>query len=146
MRAFRLHLLADPTRDVEVEPRQPSVWGHLAQRWAIAFDCDTDLFLGESGMGQHSKDQCGKRDTHGGSAVAPVAKLERGLAQGPGHRAPADASLNLARMQLHSLSDASTTDALHMATTMLREARQVWIMGFGLSAHLAAILALELQP
>ncbi|MEO1908840.1 MAG: hypothetical protein ABGX10_00180 [Paracoccus sp. (in: a-proteobacteria)] len=75
-----------------------------------------------------------------------MAKLERRLAQGPGHRAPADASLNLARMQLQSLSDAPTTDALHLATAMLREARQVWIMDFGLSAHLAAILALGLQP
>ncbi len=97
-------------------------------------------------MGQHGKDQCRKRDTRGGSAVAPVAKLESVLAQCQGYRAPTDASLNLARMQLHSLSDASTTDALHLATAMLREARQVWIMGFGLSAHLAAILALGLQP
>ena len=102
-------------------------------------------YVRDLGMESYPAFRAGVADTvHG--LVAPVAKLESGLARGPGQRAPADASLKSALTQLQSLSDAHTTDALHLATTMLREARQVWIMGFGLSAHLAAILALGLQP
>lgn len=78
--------------------------------------------------------------------IAPIAKLESGLAQGASEAAPAAASLASARSQLEALSDPATQQALHEAVRILREARQVWVMGFGLSAHLAAILALGLQP
>ena len=87
--------------------------------------------------------RAGVADTVAG-LVAPVAKLETGLAQGSGM--PAEASLGAAMTQVQALSDAATAEALREASAMLAKARQVWIMGFGLSAHLAAILALGLQP
>lgn len=77
--------------------------------------------------------------------IAPISKLEDRMAEG-GTDAPAATSLASAQAQLEALSDAATMQALREAVTMLREARQVWVMGFGLSAHLAAILALGLQP
>lgn len=78
--------------------------------------------------------------------IAPVAKLESRLAQGDGAASPAEASLASARAALDALADDATIRAVQEATVMLREARQVWVMGFGLSAHLAAILSLGLQP
>jgi DNA-binding MurR/RpiR family transcriptional regulator len=77
--------------------------------------------------------------------IAPIAKLEDRLAEG-GATAPAATSLASAQAQMEALSDPATLEALREAVAMLRGARQVWVMGFGLSAHLAAILALGLQP
>lgn len=77
--------------------------------------------------------------------IAPIAKLEDRLAEG-GAAAPAATSLASAQAQMEALSDPATLEALREAVAMLRGARQVWVMGFGLSAHLAAILALGLQP
>lgn len=77
--------------------------------------------------------------------IAPITKLETRLAQGDG-APPAGLSLASALTQMQALQDAPTRDALTGAVTLLREARQVWVMGFGLSSHLAAILALGLQP
>lgn len=78
--------------------------------------------------------------------IAPVTKLESRLAEVEGHARPAESSLASARALLEGLTDVTTGEALRTASARLREARQVWIMGFGLSAHLAAILALGLEP
>ena len=80
--------------------------------------------------------------------MAPVAKLERRLAGGAGaHEAPAATqSFEAAQTQLAALADAGTRDAVMAAARILLDARQIWVMGFGLSAHLAALLALGLQP
>lgn len=78
--------------------------------------------------------------------IAPVTKLESRLAEGKTAPSAAESSLASARAHLDGLADHTTAEALRHASRMLREARQVWVMGFGLSAHLAAILALGLQP
>ncbi len=78
--------------------------------------------------------------------IAPVTKLENRLAEAAGSSSLADASLATALSHLGALSDRETAAALRQASEMLRQARHVWIMGFGLSAHLAAILALGLEP
>lgn len=78
--------------------------------------------------------------------IAPVTKLENRLAEAAGTSSPAEASLATAQSHLGALADRETAAALRQASEMLRQARHVWIMGFGLSAHLAAILALGLEP
>ncbi len=78
--------------------------------------------------------------------IAPVTKLEHRLAEGGAGASPIMASLMAAGSHLAALGHPSTGEAIQTATKMLREARQVWVMGFGLSAHLAAILTLGLQP
>jgi DNA-binding MurR/RpiR family transcriptional regulator len=78
--------------------------------------------------------------------IAPVTKLESRLAEGEAGASPITASIMAAASQLEALGDPVTGEAVQTATKMLREARQVWVMGFGLSAHLAAILTLGLQP
>jgi DNA-binding MurR/RpiR family transcriptional regulator len=80
------------------------------------------------------------------SLIAPVTKLESRLAQGAQGVSASEASLASARAQLEGLADAASMDAVRKATAVLCEARQVWVIGFGLSAHLAAILTLGLQP
>ncbi len=78
--------------------------------------------------------------------IAPVTKLESRLAQGAQGASASESSLASARAQLDSLSDDATAAAIQQATKTLCDARQIWVIGFGLSAHLAAILALGLQP
>ncbi len=78
--------------------------------------------------------------------IAPVTKLESRLAQAAQGVSAPESSLASARAQLDSLSDAATIAAIAEATRTLVAARQIWVIGFGLSAHLAAMLALGLQP
>jgi DNA-binding MurR/RpiR family transcriptional regulator len=60
----------------------------------------------------------------------------------PGEGA-AEASLAAAGLHLQALGDPSTAEAVARG---LAGAPQVWVRAFGLSAHLAAMLVLELQP
>lgn len=78
--------------------------------------------------------------------IAPVAKLESRMTESAAAQAPAEQSLAAALHQLQGLTDGQTIAALRAVAGQLRDARQVWILGFGLSAHLAAMLALGLQP
>lgn len=78
--------------------------------------------------------------------IAPVTKLENRLAEAAETSSPANASLAAALSHLEALSDPDTATALRLASGLLKRAGTVWIMGFGLSAHLAAILALGLEP
>jgi DNA-binding MurR/RpiR family transcriptional regulator len=78
--------------------------------------------------------------------IAPVTKLGARMADtGPGYGV-AEASLVAARHGIDGLADPATASAIRAVVGHMATARQVWIMGFGLSAHLAAILALGLQP
>jgi DNA-binding MurR/RpiR family transcriptional regulator len=78
--------------------------------------------------------------------IAPVAKLGERLAQPDPSGTPAQASLASAALNLQGLGDTKTSDTIREVAHRVKSARAVWVMGFGLSAHLAAILALGLQP
>lgn len=77
--------------------------------------------------------------------IAPVTKLESRLS-GDADNAPAANSLATAQAQMAALGDDTTRQAVVEAAQMLGKAPQIWVMGFGLSAHLAAMLSLGLQP
>ncbi|KUJ81290.1 MurR/RpiR family transcriptional regulator [Ruegeria profundi] len=78
--------------------------------------------------------------------IVPVSKLGlRFSAPGPGPGAAGE-SLASAHAQMQLLTDAEMLRAISTACKLIADARQVWVMGFGLSAHLAAILSLGLQP
>jgi DNA-binding MurR/RpiR family transcriptional regulator len=78
--------------------------------------------------------------------IAPITKLGARMADADPRDGVAEASFQAARHGVDSVSDPATAEAIRAVVRQLGEARSVWIMGFGLSAHLAAILALGLQP
>jgi DNA-binding MurR/RpiR family transcriptional regulator len=102
-------------------------------------------YVRDLGLDNYAAFRAGVADTvH--ALIAPVTKLESRLAEGDAGASPIAASFMAAASQIEALGHPATAEAVQAATKMLREARQVWVMGFGLSAHLAAILALGLQP
>lgn len=78
--------------------------------------------------------------------IAPVTKLSAQLATGNSARGTAEASIQSAVHNLEALRDPNTAEALRRVSAQIESARYVWVMGFGISAHLAAILTLGLQP
>jgi DNA-binding MurR/RpiR family transcriptional regulator len=78
--------------------------------------------------------------------IAPVAKLGERMARPDPDRGAAEASLAAAALSVEALADPETAQRIRAVARHLKDARYIWIMGFGLSAHLAAILALGLQP
>ncbi|MDW4499207.1 MurR/RpiR family transcriptional regulator [Sulfitobacter sp. D35] len=78
--------------------------------------------------------------------IAPVTKLGSHMADVDPENGAAEASLATAVRGLEGLIDPETARSVRAAAQSLGPARMVWTMGFGLSAHLAAILALGLQP
>jgi DNA-binding MurR/RpiR family transcriptional regulator len=78
--------------------------------------------------------------------IAPVAKLGERMARPNPERAAAEASLAAAAHSVEALADPATAESVRAVALRLKDARYVWVMGFGLSAHLAAMLALGLQP
>ncbi len=79
------------------------------------------------------------------SVLDPVAKLREQLS-GTSGRTPAGATFDAARSQF-SLMDAAETDRQsRRIAVQIGKARSVHIMGFGLSAHVAGMLVLSLQP
>lgn len=102
-------------------------------------------YVRDLGLAGYAEFRAGVGDTvH--ALVAPVAKLGARIAQSAEGDGVAEASLLAARHGVEALSDPATSDTIRAVARSLREARQVWVMGFGLSAHLAAILSLGLQP
>jgi DNA-binding MurR/RpiR family transcriptional regulator len=80
-----------------------------------------------------------------GASLDPVAKLKDRFDR-PGGADPAADSLAAARAHLDALADSATAARLHRAAGTVAAAASVYVMGFGLSAHLAAMLVLHLQP
>ncbi|NBN63146.1 MurR/RpiR family transcriptional regulator [Pannonibacter tanglangensis] len=78
--------------------------------------------------------------------IAPVTKLGDRLAQPDDGETVADTALRAAALMLQGLADADTAARIRKVSAEVKAARTVWVMGFGLSAHLAAMLALGLQP
>ncbi len=75
----------------------------------------------------------------------PVTKLREGFRRDGAAGAAAD-SIAAARGHLSAVADGDTATRLAALSRRIKGAAQVYTMGFGLSAHLAAMLALGLQP
>lgn len=137
-RQFSEFILRDPifvaTHGIEEVARQSGISASTISR-----------YVRDLGLAGYAEFRAGVGETvH--ALIAPVAKLGARMAATDAADGIAEASLNAARHGIDALSDPATAAAIRAVAGHLVRARQVWIMGFGLSAHLAAILALGLQP
>ena len=80
------------------------------------------------------------------SVLQPVDKLRNNVGRRPGTGVPALESLDYAVANVEASKQALDQQHLEKIVAALSRARTVYVMGFGLSAQLAAMLALHLQP
>jgi DNA-binding MurR/RpiR family transcriptional regulator len=81
------------------------------------------------------------------SVLQPVEKLRSSLEQSSGRAAtPVTDGLEITLSNVRAAANALSAELLASAVGRLTDAQHVYILGFGLSSHLAAILALDLQP
>jgi DNA-binding MurR/RpiR family transcriptional regulator len=137
-RQFSEFILRDPifvaTHGIEDVARQSGISASTISR-----------YVRDLGVAGYAEFRAGVGETvH--ALIAPVAKLGARMADGGPDNGVAEASFSAARHSIDRLYDPATAAAIRDVVGHLSGARQVWIMGFGLSAHLAAILALGLQP
>jgi len=78
--------------------------------------------------------------------LQPVEKLRSSIERGNGRGNPAAESLGFAAANIDATSQALDPAALQKVVQKLTRARTVYVMGFGLSSHLAGLLSLHLQP
>lgn len=78
--------------------------------------------------------------------LQPVEKLRSNIERGQGHGSPAVESLEYTIANIGATSQALDPAALQKVVKKLTGARTVYVMGFGLSSHLAGLLSLHLQP
>lgn len=79
-------------------------------------------------------------------SLHPVEKLRQTFERGSGLDAAFEDSLQSAYANVASLMESLRSTDMQAAVAELSKARSVYVMGFGLSAHLAALLTLNLQP
>ncbi|MCG2586222.1 MurR/RpiR family transcriptional regulator [Massilia sp. TS11] len=80
------------------------------------------------------------------AVLQPVDKLRSTIERGQGDGTPAAQSLAYAGANISSAAQAMDQKELDKVVAKLTKARAVYVMGFGLSAHLAGLLTLHLQP
>ncbi|PWF39396.1 MurR/RpiR family transcriptional regulator [Massilia glaciei] len=80
------------------------------------------------------------------SVQQPVDKLRASIARGKSGTAPAFDSLACAVANIGASGDALDAAEVARVVSLLTRARAVYVMGFGLSSHLAGLLAMHLQP
>jgi DNA-binding MurR/RpiR family transcriptional regulator len=80
------------------------------------------------------------------SVQQPVDKLRASIARGKSGTSPAFDSLACAAANIGASCDALNGEEMTRVVTQLTRARAVYVMGFGLSSHLAGVLAMHLQP
>ncbi|MFZ6657522.1 MurR/RpiR family transcriptional regulator [Undibacterium sp. TJN19] len=76
----------------------------------------------------------------------PVEKLRNTIESGKNAPSPAHNSMQFATANIDAANQGMSEQVLGQIVTRLSKAATVYVMGFGLSAHLAGILALHLQP
>ena len=76
----------------------------------------------------------------------PVEKLRNTIAQGSQSSSTASQSMEYAIANIGAAKQAVAEPDFSLVVKKLIQAKTVYVMGFGLSAHLAALLALHLQP
>lgn len=102
-------------------------------------------YVRDLGLSNYAEFRAGVGETvH--ALIAPIAKLGARLSAPDPERGAAEASLAAAMLNVQSLSDPASAAAVRAVAHRVKDARHVWVMGFGLSAHLAAMLTLGLQP
>jgi DNA-binding MurR/RpiR family transcriptional regulator len=80
------------------------------------------------------------------SVLQPVDKLRTTIARRAGATSPAIESLEYAAANVKACSQALDARTVDQVVVRLARARSVYVLGFGLSAQLASLLALHLQP
>jgi DNA-binding MurR/RpiR family transcriptional regulator len=80
------------------------------------------------------------------AVLQPVDKLRHQIARQPRTAAPALESLDHAAANIIASGKALDARELERVVARLTGARTVYVLGFGLSVHLAGILAMHLQP
>jgi len=80
------------------------------------------------------------------SVFQPVEKLRNTIERRSKASSPAGESLDYAVANIGAASQALSNQEMNAVVAKLTRAHAVYVMGFGLSAHLAGILALHLQP
>lgn len=80
------------------------------------------------------------------SLIAPVSKLNQSMSEEGYKEGAVEKSIASAHALIGQLQDAATADRLRTVSAKLAVANHVYVVGFGLSAHLAAMLTLGIQP
>lgn len=80
------------------------------------------------------------------SVFQPVEKLRNTIERRTQETNPAITSLEYALANMDATKQNLSIEVLNQVVSKLVKARTVYVMGFGLSAHLAGMLALHLQP
>ena len=78
--------------------------------------------------------------------LQPVEKLRTAIERRSATTSPADGSLEYAMANLEATRRGLESGVVNAVVAQLTRAKTVYVMGFGLSAHLAGMLALHLQP
>lgn len=78
--------------------------------------------------------------------IAPVAKLNATMRDERQRNSAVEASIVAAELHIAALRDPQTADVVRTIAKSLATATRVYAIGFGFSAHLAAMLTLALQP
>lgn len=80
------------------------------------------------------------------AVLHPVEKLRSAVKRKSGKQSVVSESLELTLNNVRTTANILDSAQLERSVTKLAKARCVYVMGFGLSSHLAGILALDLQP
>jgi DNA-binding MurR/RpiR family transcriptional regulator len=80
------------------------------------------------------------------AVLQPVEKLRNNVERGPGSGTPASASLDFAGANISATALALSGADVNQVVKKLTRAKAVYVLGFGLSSHLAGLLAMHLQP
>ncbi|MCZ8107690.1 MAG: MurR/RpiR family transcriptional regulator [Burkholderiales bacterium] len=78
--------------------------------------------------------------------IQPVEKLRGRFARADGATAAVDEALEATLSNVRTTAQSLAGGRVEAAAARLAAARTVFVLGFGLSSHLAAMLALDLQP
>lgn len=78
--------------------------------------------------------------------IAPVAKLDASIRDLDKRSQGVELSIEVTGSNIDALKSPQTAEYIRIACGDIRAARRVFVIGFGLSAHLAAMLVLSLQP
>jgi DNA-binding MurR/RpiR family transcriptional regulator len=80
------------------------------------------------------------------SEMQPVDKLRHSIERREGSAQPVDQSMEYALANIAATRNAMVQSEMDQVVQRLSRARTVYVLGFGLSSHLAGLLALHLQP
>jgi DNA-binding MurR/RpiR family transcriptional regulator len=80
------------------------------------------------------------------AVLQPVEKLRNNFARREDARSPASESLEYAGANIGATAMALAAGDVDLVVKKLTRAKAVYVLGFGLSSHLAGILAMHLQP